>query len=466
MSTTIDRRAFLARGAATAAGLAIAGPLGAFRARTAMGAPKAGEGYGPLVDMGDLALPRGFDYRIISRQGDPMGTGGPTPGIFDGMAAYPGPRGTTVLIRNHENRERFGEIPVPVPPDRRYDPDPTLAGGCTKVVVRGSRVIGSFPVIGGTSTNCAGGETPWGSWITCEEVFKEGATGVRHGYAFEIDARTMGPVEPRPIMGAGRFVHEACAWLRGALYLTEDIRTDAALYRYVPERSPKAPGDLAASTGVLEALRLRDFPNGVNTNVKVGDPVFPGGWPVGQPFPVDWVRIDDPDPADNIGSAQGGNSTRAQAVAKGAARFDRQEGCWVSGSRLYFDCTDAGKAELGQIWEYDAARSTLTLIFETSGPEELKNPDNLVVTPTGDLLLCEDSDEPQFLRLLTVEGEISDFARTITNDSEFAGACFDPRGNVLYVNQQGSRERPDGAPVDQGVTYAITGPWRSLKGRS
>jgi uncharacterized protein len=101
-------------------------------------------------------------------------------------------------------------------------------------------------------------------------------------------------------------------------------------------------------------------------------------------------------------------------------------------------------------------------VHETPGPEELKNPDNLVVTPTGDLLLCEDADPPMFLRLLTTDGEISDFARAIdAPDSEFCGACFDPSGSVLFVNQQGNRG--SGADKVLARTYAITGPWARLR---
>lgn len=125
----------------------------------ASGAPvHSAEGYGPLVNMGDLALPRGFRYEVISRQGEPMSDGNPTPGIFDGMGAYPGPDGSTILIRNHENRRSPGETPVRVPERFRYDQDPTYSGGDTKLVVdRAGRVRESFAVLGGTDTNCAGG---------------------------------------------------------------------------------------------------------------------------------------------------------------------------------------------------------------------------------------------------------------------------------------------------------------------
>ena len=100
-------------------------PGGGGAARSAL-ARSAGaqtsNGYGPLVDKGDLWLPEAFDYQVISRQGAGMSDGQPTPGIFDGMGAFPGPNGTTILIRNHENRERTGEQKVIV---TRYAPSTT-----------------------------------------------------------------------------------------------------------------------------------------------------------------------------------------------------------------------------------------------------------------------------------------------------------------------------------------------------
>jgi secreted PhoX family phosphatase len=400
----------------------------------AMGAPKVAESpFGPLVPMGDLWLPRGFSYKVISLQGDPMADGNPTPGIFDGTASFPDGSGGTILIRNHENREREGEIEVIVPDE--FDYDPVMAGGNTKVVVRpNGEVRESFAVLGGTSTNCAGGTMPWRSWVTCEEVFKDGEQP--HGYAFEIAADTTGPVEPVPIKQAGRFSHEACAWFHGALYETEDVSVNAALYRYVPDQTISAPGDLAASSGVLQALKVVGVPN---YDTKTGQTV-------GMPLDVEWVDLDEPDPAED--------TLREEAQSKGAAMFDRLEGIWVGGPRLYFDCTEAGDAGLGQIWELDPVESKLTLIFESTSAEELRNPDNLVVTPFKHLFLQEDGDFPQFIRGLTPRGQIYDFCRAESNDTEFCGGTFDATGRIFFVNQQGGR------PTPPAVTYAITGPWQ------
>lgn len=448
MAAPVNRRTFLRHAAAGGGGLLLAGPLQAYAARVAEGRPTAGGGYGPLVDRGDIALPRGFRHRVISRAGGPMSDGHRTPTAFDGMAAFDGPRGTTVLVRNHENRNsasgpRPDEIGVAVPGRLRYDADPAFNGGCTKLVIGPDlRVRRQFGILGGTSVNCAGGPTPWGTWITCEEVFAAGARP--HGYVFEVDASSRGPVKARPIRGAGRFVHEAVAWHRGALYETED-RGDAALYRYVPDGRPRRPGDLARSAGRLQALRIAGGPQDTRS-----------GFPAGRRFRVGWVNVPEPEPASNDAP----HATRAQAHARGAAVFARQEGAWaVAGRRIFFDCTDGGAARKGQIWELDPARGTLRLVYESAGTGELENPDNLCLVPrTRDLLVCEDGGGEQFVRGITAEGEVYDVVRSIRTSSEFCGACFGAGGRVLFVNQQGI------GMIDPGVTYAIWGPWARRRG--
>src|SRR5687768_5483998 len=218
----MNRRSFIKGSAVFGGTLAALGPFQAMSARRVLGAAIAkNEGYGPLVNKGDLWLPTDFNYQIISVQGTIMSDGQPTPGIFDGMAAYPGRGGTTVLIRNHENRERTGEQKVVTPSELQYNE--AALGGNTKLEVRRKRagkdpntgqalydyeVVRDFAILGGTSTNCAGGIRSPHTWITCEEVVKR-LNGKKHGYIFEIDAEADGPVPAIPVTQAGRRAHEA-----------------------------------------------------------------------------------------------------------------------------------------------------------------------------------------------------------------------------------------------------------------
>jgi uncharacterized protein len=467
MTTTVDRRAFLRGAGALAAGVAIGGPLEAFAARAALGAPAHADGYGELVNKGDLLLPRRFRYRVISRQGDLMSDGNPTPSRFDGMVAFRA-GDETILMRNHENRRRLtpagifapaNEIDVVVPEELRYDPNPLWNGGVVRLRVDDRRVEDSRAVLGGTTHNCAGGPTPWGSWISCEELFQPpplptGTVTGRHGYIFEVDARTKNPSAAVPITSAGRFEHEAVAWLADALYETED-RGNASFYRYVPSSQPAVSGDLAASnSGALQALVVSGFPT-LDTRSALG---WPGG--VGASHPVEWVTIPTPDPAGD----GAGVGVRFQAQALGAAIFARTEGCWASGDKVYFDCTTGGGPTAsppdgnGQVFALDPAAGTLTLVLQSGGPAELAKPDNMALARTGDLFLCEDNPafltEPNRIIGMTPGGRVFEFARAVTNPTEFCGVCFDPTNHTMYVNQQGGAEGP------LGVTYAIWGPWK------
>jgi secreted PhoX family phosphatase len=473
---TLDRRSLLLR---TTAGVFALGPLHAFGARAAMGAPRAtSAGYGALENKGDLMLPPDFNYQVVSRQGDLMSDGQITPGIFDGMGAFRGRSDTTILIRNHENREQAGEIPVVVPSDKSYDYPATVAGN-TKIVVRRRRsgrnpdgtrrylydVVEDFAILGGTSTNCAGGIVE-DSWVTCEEVVKRGTR--KHGYAFEIDAYADGPIQARPIVAAGRFSHEATAWLDGVLYQTEDrnIASDggSCFYRYLPDgddddrggnRGQKKRRALADTNGTLQALKLKgEF----RANMDVAREV-------GKRYRVEWVTIDEADHEDDTDQRRdrvpGFTPVRFQAQDKGAAVFDREEGIWGDGERLYFDCTAGGALNLGQVWEYDPDRETIRLIYESTSADALQSPDNIVIVPqTGHIFLQEDGSGAQFIRGLTRQGEIYDFAATTANETEFCGGTFDPDGQTLYVCQQGDRGGLPGGPPDGGaVMYAIYGPW-------
>ncbi|MEH2098166.1 alkaline phosphatase PhoX [Nostoc sp.] len=374
---------------------------------------------------GILEVPRGFQYQVISRTGTLMSDGNLEPSNHDGMAAFPGPKNTTILVRNHElSITSSTKVQVPNP----YDP--ICRGGTTTLVVGPNRqMIKQFASLGGTIRNCAGGLTPWGSWISCEEdtTRPSASNGVTklHGYNFEVPASATSAVAPVPLVDMGRFNHEAVAVdpETGIVYQTED-RGDSLFYRFIP----KFPGQLQKG-GILQALRIVGKPK-VNTKT---------GFVVGQKLSVDWVNIPDPNPTttDNV---------RLQGFDLGAAQFSRGEGIYYEDNKgkkgnngkgeFYFTATDGGPVGGGQVWRYIPSEETIELFVESQSKNELDMPDNIVVAPFGDLILCEDGDGENFLRGVTPDGELYNFARNALNDSEFAGACFSPDGHTLFVNIQ------------------------------
>ena len=406
-------------------------------------------GYGPLRPAGaDLALPEGFSYTVLSSTGKPMSDGNPTPCAFDGMAAFALPNGNVRLIRNHENRDEPSTAKVKGDASKAYDPKG--GGGTTSLEVRvdddgSATLVRDFLSLNGTIVNCAGGPTPWGSWLSCEESVDGRINGwnEEHGYIFEVPATAEGPVAPVPLKAMGRFVHEAVAVDRatGIVYETEDRTPTAGFYRFIPtERGRLAEG------GRLQMLAVEGRPNyATGTGQKVG-----------VRLPVRWVDIGDPDPREN-----GNNPTAIfdQGFVQGAARFARLEGCWYGDESIYFHATNGGDAEVGQVWRYQPAsmeRGTLVLVFESPSREVLDYPDNITVSPRGGIVICEDGEGEQYLRGLTPEGAIFDLGRNLLNDTEFAGACFSPDGRALFVNIMGSTRD---AGTDEGRTLAIRGSW-------
>lgn len=421
---------------ATAVGTVAASPLQMLYTRVAKGQPITAEGYGPLIPdpNGLLDLPRGFRYNAFSRTGERMSDGNPVPADHDGMAAFPGANNTTILVRNHELSP--GETPATQAPNPY---DPAVGGGTTTLIVGPDRQLQRhFVSLAGTYRNCAGGPTPWGSWISCEENTSVPGDGSpvtkKHGYNFEVPSGGTGPVNPEPLIAMGRFNHEAIAVdpNTGIVYETED-RGDGLFYRFIPNQK----GNLRAG-GQLQALSIP----GIKTTKT--------GIPVGKTYPVEWINIDNPDPDTD--------TVRVEGFAKGATQFTRGEGAWYGNNEIYFCCTDGGAARLGQVWRYQPGRNprdggTIALFAEPNNPGILDSPDNITVSPFRDLFICEDGDAEQFVRGVTPEGQLYSFARNALNDREFAGACFSTSPLTLYVNIQ-----------DPGITFAIWGPFARRKG--
>jgi secreted PhoX family phosphatase len=443
---SFSRRSFL-----HASGIAaFALPLEALRTRVEAGLPVASEpDYGPLSPVKDattglplLELPEGFRYTTFGWTGDPLDDGTWTPPAHDGMAAFAGENGRIVLVRNHE-----------VGPGRPFSEKPydrNAGGGTTTLVFdpASERLVSAHASLSGTIRNCAGGPTPWNTWLSCEESLAGPADRFpqprQHGYVFEVPLTGVSNAEPIKAMGC--FVHEAAAVdpRTGIVYQTQD-RAQAGLYRFVP----KTPGRLADG-GRLEMLAV-DGRQRFDTSRGQQADVF---------YRIRWVDIPDPDRAHD--RSTDGLGVLQQGLDRGGATFSRLEGAWFGDGRLFVTATDGGDARMGQVWEIDPERSVLRLMFESNGTASLNMPDNVTVSPRGGLVLCENGNAMvQHVHGLTRDGRIFRFARNnvrlagerngLRGDfttMEFAGATFSPDGRWLFVNVQ--------VP---GITCAITGPW-------
>ncbi|MFV2120461.1 alkaline phosphatase PhoX [Streptomyces sp. Act-28] len=455
----LSRREFAA---ATGTALALTGTVGALTtAPGALAAPPergGGHGYGPLLDdpAGLLALPAGFSYRVLTRSGvTRLESGEFTPERHDGTAAFPGPRGVTLLVNNHELKgPRAGwDHPVPLAEGLVYDP--AAAGGCTVVEARRDGTVAEWVGIAGTSTNCAGGATPWGTWLTCEENSdRAGENGMTkdHGYVFEVDPHDRrANRDPRPVKAFGRFDHEAVVVdpRRGHAYLTEDDSSPNGLfYRWVPPEGFRHGRGrlrtLADDAGVLQAPRCFDA-----TGRFVDD--LSRAARIGTVYGVDWVDVPDRD-ARTV-------PVREQFGDGDVTRGRKLEGMWWADGGAYVVSSYAreespGAPHDGQVWFYDPKRRTLTLkvlLGVNAAPDEdgaLDGPDNITVSPYGGLVIAEDGDGVQHLFGATDSGRTYPIARNDLNDSEFAGVVFSPDGRTLYANIQ----KP-------GLLLAVTGPW-------
>jgi secreted PhoX family phosphatase len=417
--------------------------------------------------------------------------------MHDGMAVarqfgHDGRR--CLLIRNHEVG---GGVPAFAGGPIQYSPD--AGGGNTNLVwnTDSKKLEQAWASLSGTVRNCAGGVTPWNSWISCEETFSTTAAGAfKHGYCFDVPAQGGGSNVSKPIKEMGRFSHEAlCVDPRTYfIYETEDGPSVAGdlgsgFYRFIPrdrrrghddddDRGGRGHGDdddrhggrhddddrdgkgiNLYKGGKLQMLRIRGTGNFQKNTGALAAP---------QTFSTDWVDIDNPDP-------DGQPSCFMQGYAKGGALFKRLEGCWFGREKVYFVSTDGGPVSEGQVWEYDPNRERLRLIYHSAVQADCENPDNIVVTPGGALILCEDNsgasmNDGERLLGVTLNGDIFTFAKsnldftaagigpftrsgftytTNMKQNEWAGACFDESGKWMFVNIQ-----------TPGITFAVTGPWR------
>ena len=421
----------------------------------ALGAPLGTEarlcwGYGGLVKDAEkmLDLPQGFSYRVLSRRGGRMSDGLQVPGAPDGMAAFAGENGRVILVRNHEltlGSSAWGAIPnarsypegVPCY-DAGAEEELVYQGGTTHLIYnpKTGAVEEEFLSLVGTDRNCAGGPTPWGTWITCEEpeLMIEGR-GKNHGWCFEVKADVKGVQVPVALKGLGRFRHEAVAVDpgTGVVFLTED-RDEGLFYRFVP----RVKGDLSKG-GRLQALALKGQPQSDSRNwgrTKLAE---------NQALAIEWIDLEETDsPQDDL---------RLRGAEAGGTVFARGEGCWWGEGEVWFCCTNGGAEKRGQLFRLvpKGDGGELELFLEPQNSELLTNGDNLTVAPNGDIIIAEDrGDDRCSLRGVTAEGHVYTLATNRLNRSELAGVCFSPDGGTLFVNIQ-----------NPGLTLAITGDWNS-----
>ena len=509
METLDTTRRQVLKGSAAAMAVGAIGSLGGLYSRQARAAAEPSRlapiasPYGDLRAVADrstglelLQLPPGFSYTSFGWSGDPMADGQACPDRHDGMAVMRRGNGlslglathgrgrgrgpTLALVRNHER----GIVSNPITGVATYDSGVfaggMAGGGTTTLYWRDGEWLDMRPSLGGTVVNCAGGLTPWGTWLTCEEI-KSNATssaGRKHGYVFEVDPdgeRTTG----RPLVALGRFSHEAVAIdpRTGYVYLTEDDRNKSGLYRFIPNDRAGRLGSLE-NGGRLQAARVVGRDN-VDLTVAV----------IGAEYALEWVDIADPDldsldgaGVPDLSSGETISGPFAQAWTEGALRMARGEGIWYASGKMFIVDTATGTDSRGRkgrgngaVWVLDLASQRLSALFVSGDQLAANNPDNITVSPRGGVVLCEDGGESPDLygpgsRLigLTREGESfylgkNNVALTSTQlanagkrvaegdyrGSEFCGACWDPTGETLFVNLQ-----------SPGITVAITGPWQ------
>ncbi len=470
----IKRRNFLKNSALLLAGGSLASTLRGY----AMSAPGNGwqlsAGYGSLSLANDavtglplIKLPPGFYYRSLAYAGLVMDDGVAMPESFDGMGLVQADDQQITLVRNHELRGSSGPFGAP---EKAYD---VTGGGTVTMYINACglpSLRSSYTSLSGTANNCAGGVTPWGTWLSCEEmVFASDEMSAddrarfswarmddarqRHGFIFEVPAN--GVADPVPLTAMGMFFHEAVAVHKdsGMAYLTEDVAPKAGFYRFIPNQ----PGKLVEG-GRLQMLKVA----GADDLSRVGE--------VGQKWDCSWVDIEHPERGNNPGTHDV-RGVQQQGLDQGACAFIALEGIDIDGDRVFFTSKLGGSAETGQVFCYDTQAHSLELVYNSPGHDEISGPDNMIVNPHGGLLLCEDRvtdpTNAQRLMLLHEDGTYSYLAQIndqiqgtlggydLSDDmpnTEWAGACFSPDGQWLFVNI-----------YDPGITIAITGPWDSLK---
>ena len=376
----------------------------------------------------------------------------------DGMMCFKGSGDNVILIRNHE----IGHVPelstffknnpygknfksyIKMNSSKFYDIKNNIThcfGGTTTIVynVKKEKTELQYLSLIGTLVNCSGGPTPWNTWISCEEtVFKSGiGINQMHGYNFEVFPNEKVELNnAKPLKAMGRFRHEGVAFnsIDGSVYQTED-RQDGLFYKFIPKNKIKLN-----KGGQLQFLSLKNF-RGVDTSNWKKNTIKKG-----MKYETRWIDID------NVDSLE--DDLRYRGKNKGGATFSRGEGVWCHENNIFFTATSGGRKKAGQIWKFTENNNDsgyIELIFESEDKSIVNMPDNIIIAPWGDIIICEDGKGRDSLIGIKPNGEVYNIATNLLNNQEFAGACFDPSGKILFVNI-----------YNPTMTLAIKGPWHKL----
>lgn len=461
----MNRRSFLRSTVVAGAGAAFSGGFFRLAADAASFIPHTETTYGPFqqvtIDGVRIELPTGFDIRMVAKSGEPPVPGGPLWHYrCDGGGITVGTDGRWFYCSNSELE------------GNEYVPGVQTGGGARALQFDvHNNVVGAVTMLEGTRHNCAGGTTPWGTWLSCEENLQ--------GQVWECDPYGRRPAVARPALGL--FSHEAVAVdeTNGVLYLTEDDSL-GRIYRFIP-----------AVWGDLSAGRLQAAHFDVEPPREVPDPVTDEYRNAVRNYGarVTWVDI-----SPTMGAGY-------QPAAALTTLIPKNEGCDYDPVTNTLFVTDKNDDRVWAIHlDRETAGDTATacIIYDAAAADPdgarggaesvLTGCDNLVVAPgSGDLYVSEDKGVPELVLLESVgddERRVAPFLRFLDNVGELAGPAFhpasDPAGNGrLVVSTYGGTDHvdfeevaPDNAVevgdatlLRPGRTWLITGPFRTSPNR-